>query len=207
MAMNAYLKVKGAKQGDIKGSVIRKGLEGQIQVIAVLHEIISPRDAASGQATGKRQHKPIVITKEIDRSTPLLRQALVTNERLTECQLQFYTGSSSGAERCYFTIKLTDASITSASFVMPNAKPGHVSIFGRYNRKKGFSIQHSKINTLSAKRAEKHRFFQQNQRFLCWSDASCTKTINHGDTESRSFSLLFSVFPCLSGSRKYARCF
>ena len=122
MAMNAYLKVKGAKQGDIKGSVIRKGLEGQIQVIAVLHEIISPRDAASGQATGKRQHKPIVITKEIDRSTPLLRQALVTNERLTECQLQFYTGSSSGAERCYFTIKLTDASITSASFVMPNAK-------------------------------------------------------------------------------------
>ncbi len=122
MTTNVYLKVKGAKQGDIKGSVGRKGYEGQIQVIAVLHEIISPRDAASGQATGKRQHKPVVITKEIDRSTPLLRQALVTNESLPECQLQFLKTMSNGAEKCYFTIKLVNASITSASFVMPNIK-------------------------------------------------------------------------------------
>jgi type VI secretion system secreted protein Hcp len=122
MAQNAYLKVKGSKQGDIKGSVTRKGLEGQIQVIAVMHEITSPRDAASGQATGKRQHKPIVITKEIDRSTPLLRQALVTNEHLTDWLLQFFKTMPDGAERCYFTIKLTDASIASASFVMPNTE-------------------------------------------------------------------------------------
>ena len=31
-------------------------------------EIISPRDAASGLPTGKRMHKPFVITKELDRS-------------------------------------------------------------------------------------------------------------------------------------------
>jgi len=36
------------------------------------HEIVSPRDAASGQATGKRSHSPITITKEIDKSSPLL---------------------------------------------------------------------------------------------------------------------------------------
>ncbi len=30
------------------------------------------RDAASGMATGKRQHKPLVITHEIDQSTPKL---------------------------------------------------------------------------------------------------------------------------------------
>jgi type VI secretion system secreted protein Hcp len=122
MASNVYLKVKGSKQGDIKGSVTRKGLEGQIQVIAVTHEIISPRDAASGQATGKRQHKPIVITKEIDRSTPLLRQALVTNEHLTDWLLQFFKTMPDGTERCYFTIKLTDVSIASASFMMPNTE-------------------------------------------------------------------------------------
>jgi len=33
------------------------------------------RDAASGMASGKRQHKPIRITKELDKSTPLLIQA------------------------------------------------------------------------------------------------------------------------------------
>lgn len=34
--------------------------------------IVSPRDAASGLPTGKRQHKPVTIVKELDKSTPLL---------------------------------------------------------------------------------------------------------------------------------------
>jgi type VI protein secretion system component Hcp len=33
------------------------------------------RDAASGMATGKRQHKPLTITKEIDKSSPMLMRA------------------------------------------------------------------------------------------------------------------------------------
>lgn len=37
------------------------------------HTITSPRDPASGQATGKRQHKPISVTKEWSASSPLLR--------------------------------------------------------------------------------------------------------------------------------------
>ncbi len=32
-------------------------------------EIVSPRDAASGLPTGKRQHKPITITQELDAGT------------------------------------------------------------------------------------------------------------------------------------------
>ena len=32
----------------------------------------NPRDSASGQATGKRQHKPITITKEWDAASPQL---------------------------------------------------------------------------------------------------------------------------------------
>jgi len=35
-------------------------------------EIVSPRDPASGLPTGKRQHKPFVITKELDKSSPIL---------------------------------------------------------------------------------------------------------------------------------------
>ena len=30
------------------------------------HEVTSPRDAASGQATGKRQHKPVTFTMQLD---------------------------------------------------------------------------------------------------------------------------------------------
>jgi hypothetical protein len=32
--------------------------------------VVSPRDAASGLPTGKRMHKPFVITKELDKSSP-----------------------------------------------------------------------------------------------------------------------------------------
>jgi type VI secretion system secreted protein Hcp len=33
MALNAYLKLRGQKQGEIKGSVTQKGREGKILVI------------------------------------------------------------------------------------------------------------------------------------------------------------------------------
>jgi type VI secretion system secreted protein Hcp len=115
MALNAYLTIKGAVQGQIKGSVTQKGREGQIAVYAYHHEVISPRDSASGLPTGKRQHKPLSITKEIDKSTPLLLRVLVTNEVLTEVVLHFFAASSAGVEVQNFTIKLSNATIASIS--------------------------------------------------------------------------------------------
>jgi type VI secretion system Hcp family effector len=40
------------------------------------------REAASGQASGRRQYAPIIIRKRIDKSTPLLAKALVNNETI-----------------------------------------------------------------------------------------------------------------------------
>lgn len=39
-------------------------------------EVVSPRDAASGLPTGKRQHKPMTITKELDKSSPKLAESV-----------------------------------------------------------------------------------------------------------------------------------
>lgn len=127
MALNAYLSLKGQKQGDIKGSVIQKGREGKIMVIAVSHEIISPRDAASGQASGKRQYKPIVITKPVDKSSPVLISALINNENITNWELQFFapktkSAAGAGAEVNHYTIKLTNARITAITTIMLNNK-------------------------------------------------------------------------------------
>ncbi len=123
MAQNAYLTLKGQKQGDIKGGVTQKGREGSILVHAASHDVVSPRDVASGQASGKRMHKPFVITKEIDKSTPLLYQALVTNENLPVWTLRFFRVATAGAggpsvEAQHYTVKLTNASITSIGFRM-----------------------------------------------------------------------------------------
>ena len=86
-ALNAYLTLKGQKQGQIKGSVTKKGREGKIEIISLSHEIVSPRDAASGQANGKRQHKPFVITKELDKASPLLNTMLTNNQNIPEWTL------------------------------------------------------------------------------------------------------------------------
>lgn len=45
---------------------------------ALSHSIKSPRDAASGLATGKRQHKPMTITQQLDKSSPQLFSLVVT---------------------------------------------------------------------------------------------------------------------------------
>ncbi len=137
MALNAYLKLKGQKQGEIKGSVTQKGREGSIMVIAVSHEIVSPRDAASGLPTGKRQHKPFVITKELDKASPLLYNILVNNENISEWQLQFWTpqlsaATGAGQEKQHFTIKLTNANIAGIDFRMANNKHPELMKFAEY---------------------------------------------------------------------------
>ena len=122
MALNAYLKLKGTTQGEIKGSVTQKGREDSIMVIGFNHEVVSPRDAASGLPTGKRQHKPIVITKEIDKSTPLLMSMLVNNENISDWELRFWQPSATGREVQYYTIQLVNASIASIRSEMLNNK-------------------------------------------------------------------------------------
>ena len=132
MALNAYLKIKGQKTGEIKGSVTQKGREGKIMVIAVSHEITSPRDAASGLPTGKRMHKPFVITKELDKSSPLLYNVLTNNENVTEWDLQFWSPSATGSEKQHYTVKLTNANIASINFRMANNKHPDLMKFAEY---------------------------------------------------------------------------
>jgi type VI secretion system secreted protein Hcp len=103
-------------------------------VIAVTHEVLSPRDAASGLPTGKRMHKPLTITKELDRSSPQLYSALVNNENITEWTLQFSRADRTGAEKPAYTIKLTSASIASIEFVMPNNRAPELAKLAEYEQ-------------------------------------------------------------------------
>jgi type VI secretion system secreted protein Hcp len=122
MALNAYLKLTGKTQGEIKGSVTQAGREDSIMVIAYNHEVVSPRDAASGLPTGKRQHKPLTISKEIDKSTPLLMNVLTNNEQISKWELRFWQPSSTGQEIQHYTVELENASIASIRSEMLNNK-------------------------------------------------------------------------------------
>lgn len=121
-ALNAYLRLEGETQGEIKGSVTQAGREDSIMVIATSHAVSSPIDAASGLPGGKRQHQPLRITKEIDKSSPLLMQALVTNENLTKFELRYWQPSKTGQEFQFYTIILYDAHIVGIQQEMLNNK-------------------------------------------------------------------------------------
>ncbi|HLN61432.1 MAG TPA: type VI secretion system tube protein TssD [Symbiobacteriaceae bacterium] len=97
------LSIEGTRQGKFKG----ESRDGSIPTLGYKHEVISPRDAQSGLPTGKRQHTPLVITKRIDRSSPLLMQALVTNEVLKNVTLRFVDARGATA----YSITLQNASV------------------------------------------------------------------------------------------------
>jgi type VI secretion system secreted protein Hcp len=112
---NAYLTLKGQRQGEIHGPVTLAGRENTIAVHSFSHQIVSPRDPASGLPTGRRQHQPLQILKEVDKTSPLLWSVLVSNENLVDWALQFWTAAeeAGGEEQRVYTIRLTNASIAS----------------------------------------------------------------------------------------------
>ncbi|MEX0595898.1 MAG: type VI secretion system tube protein TssD [Candidatus Paceibacterota bacterium] len=91
--------------------------QGSTEIVSYSHGITSPRDAATGQATGKRQHEPIVIRKEIDRATPLLLKALVDNNKIDAVEIKLYrpNPSGDGTLQNYFSIELENVRVSSIS--------------------------------------------------------------------------------------------
>ena len=115
-ADSMYLKVSGNMQGPFKGGISQKGHENQIKVLEYSYQVVSPRDMASGLPTGKRMHKPFVITMELDKASPQLFNAIVNNETCT-VELQLWRpqmkSMGTGMEVEAMTIQLTNAGISS----------------------------------------------------------------------------------------------
>src|SRR5512145_2247913 len=112
MAYEFYCTIEGTKQGAFKGESMRDAHKDKIACISMDHEVISPRDISSGQAAGKRQHRPIVITKEWGAASPQLFQALCTNEVLKSVLFEFYKTDANGTEVLYHQIKLINATVS-----------------------------------------------------------------------------------------------
>src|SRR5690606_24987565 len=100
------------RQGAFKGESIREAHNAKIAGLSYRHEISSPRDIATGQASGKRQHGAVVITKEWGASSPQLFQALCTNEVLGKVFIEFFHTTPEGEEECYYTVTLGNATVS-----------------------------------------------------------------------------------------------
>ena len=119
MPTSAYLYMEGATQGLITdgastsssvGNIFQESHKNEIMVHAFSHQIIVPRDLQFGQPTGQRVHKPLMISKVVDRSSPLIHRALAIKELMTSCYLTWYRNGRNGPE-IYYKIQLVDATI------------------------------------------------------------------------------------------------
>lgn len=103
-AVDAYLKIDGI-QGE---STTSKGQwAGWIAVESVSFPAEAVRDAASGMASGKRQHQPFVIMKQIDKASPLLVQACASGKHIPAMQVAYVNAAGQVIKR----IEMTDAVI------------------------------------------------------------------------------------------------
>jgi type VI secretion system secreted protein Hcp len=117
-ALNAYLRLTDSENQPIEGSVTDPGQEGSILVVSMQHSVSTPRDAASGLPTGKRQHKPFVITKLIDKASPLLYGIQNNGEVLVNFNMTFWRPTLTSEPENYYTITLTNARIISIHQLM-----------------------------------------------------------------------------------------
>jgi len=111
-----FMKIKGAKQGQFKGDVTKddKGIEkDSVGIYSVDYGIDIPRDATSGLPTGKRQHHPVTIVKQVGPSTINLLTAVSNNEIISNATLSFFKPDGTGKLAKFLTIELTNATISS----------------------------------------------------------------------------------------------
>jgi type VI secretion system secreted protein Hcp len=124
MEIDAYLQIKGQKQGVIKGDVTQRPELGSIRVNELSYGVLSPRDPASGLPTGKRQHQPVAVVVTTGPQTPLVFNAIVTNENLVDVKIDLYEPTPTGLQALALTIELTNASISDFELSYTSGTPG-----------------------------------------------------------------------------------
>jgi type VI secretion system secreted protein Hcp len=107
-----YADIEGAKQGKFLGDSTNAKWKNSIEISGLSYDVTSPRDAATGQATGKRQYQPLVITKNISKNSPQFFQAAASNEVLKNITFSFVSTDSKGLQTTYYTIALQNATIS-----------------------------------------------------------------------------------------------
>jgi type VI secretion system secreted protein Hcp len=107
-AQRAVAFFRGASSGVVPGGATLRGYEGWHDVTLVRHEIVSPRDPASGLPTGRRQHGPLRLRLPESVGSVTFDAMLARNENLPTVQVVML--SADGTTR--YTIDLRNASIS-----------------------------------------------------------------------------------------------
>jgi len=131
MALPGYMKITAENQGFIESECDLDGREGYIVVQGMTHTVKLPTDQR-GLPNGRRVHLPITILKEVDRTSPMLYQALSDGELLNEVIIDWYRLDGAGMEEIYYRQTLKNAQVTAIDFDVEhqsdvsNSRIGHM---------------------------------------------------------------------------------
>jgi type VI secretion system secreted protein Hcp len=116
-AETIYVSVAGQIQGPFKGEFVQKNLESKFLAHRFRYSAGIPRDPLTGMATGRLQHKPVIITKGWGASSAQFFQAMLTNENLAQVVIDFVAPDASGNGVMVLThrIRLTNARVVDIS--------------------------------------------------------------------------------------------
>ena len=110
--MGIYLKYEGTKSGAIAGQRHRDRQRRQ-HYHPVPRSRPGPSDPpATHLASGKQVVRPVVVTKEIDKASPLLINSCYTNEVSKTCTFTYTRTDTNGQTAAYLTVALKNAMIT-----------------------------------------------------------------------------------------------
>jgi type VI secretion system secreted protein Hcp len=115
MAYRAYISIKGQKRDQFSGDGSNKQNKDRILIPSFSFSGESPRDVASGQASGKQHYQPIIIHKRWGEASTQVHEALATNETSPSVFIEFITTDPRGAEVVDHSFSLTNATISALS--------------------------------------------------------------------------------------------
>ncbi|MCF5707322.1 type VI secretion system tube protein Hcp [Pseudomonas syringae] len=123
MANLGYMTIIGKVQGRISDGCSTPASMGNKCQIAHLDEIMVlsfTHNMANIGNIKHATHRPIVITKNVDKSSPLLSQALANREPV-DCKIDFYRTSPGGAQEKFYTVEIREGIIADLTLDMPHA--------------------------------------------------------------------------------------
>ena len=92
------------------------GREGAIEIMNSSYGVRQPVDSNTGSMTGCRQHNPVVIHKQLDKTSPFFAIAVCEQKRFQKAVLKYYEIVEAGIEVEIYNITLEGVVVSSVDF-------------------------------------------------------------------------------------------
>jgi type VI secretion system secreted protein Hcp len=118
--VHLFLKANG-KAVDGESTVASLGRAKSIECVWYEQAVATAREAGTNMVTGRRHYQPVKFLKRIDKSSPVLLQALTANQKI-EAVFKFYrpNPAGDGTTQHFYTVALADGNVSAIRQYLPS---------------------------------------------------------------------------------------